>query len=148
MPDSKRQKIVTAIDTALKNIKTTQGYETDLGLNIFEWREEPLQESELPAAIWRDTVAPVVDDTFGEHLHKMSMEIEVIASGASAPSVLRQLIADVVKMIGANLTWGGLAEDARPQTEDIKTDRESKRIGSALLKFEVLYLTARFDPYV
>lgn len=146
MPDSKRQKIVTAIDTALKNIKTSQGYETDLGDNVFEWREEPLQETEIPGAIWRDTDAPV-DETFGEHLHKMILEVELFSSGASAPALLRKLIADVVKMIGANLTWGGLAEDTRPQTEDIKTDRESKRIGSALLKFEILYLTARFDPY-
>lgn len=146
MADSKRQIILNAIDTALKTIKIANGYETDLGNNIFEWREEPLQESELPAAIWRDTDEPV-EFTIGAHEHKLTVEIELYAVGPTSPTILRKLIADVVKLVGANLTWSGNAEDTKPQTEDIKTEKESRRIAGALVKFEVIYTTNRFDPY-
>ena len=147
MAINKRQQICTAIDTALRTIQKSVGYETDLGNHVFEWRSTPLEEGELPALIWRDTDEPV-EDTIGAHLHRMVLEVELLAAGNASPATLRKMIADVVTLIGANLTWGGLAEDTKPQIETIAVDQESRRLAGASLKFEILYTTGRFNPYL
>lgn len=146
MADSKRQQIVTRIDLGLKTILVAAGYETNLGRNVYEWREEPLTKSKLPAAVWRETDR-TVEATIGEHEHTLTVEIQLVATGASAPQTLRKMIADVVKMVGVNLTWNGLAEDTKPPVETVSSERDKSRVAGATLTFDVIYRTGRFDPY-
>src|SRR3990170_3357246 len=54
MADSIRQQIMTAIDTRLKLITITNGYETNAGNNVYEFWDIALEDDELPAIIWRD----------------------------------------------------------------------------------------------
>ena len=130
----------------MKTISVANGYETALGLNVFEWREEPLQESEVPGAIWRDTDSAAIL-TIGSHNHGMTVEVEIFALGTTAPTIMRKAMSDVIKLVGLNRTWTGLAEDTEPGDEDINTEKESRRIASATVSFGVIYTTEQFDPY-
>ena len=148
MPVSKRQQIVDAIDARLKTITTANGYNTDAGNNVFEWRSYPLDEnSELPALVYRDTEEIESLAVGGYQLHTLTIEIEGYVVGANAARDLRALIADVIKAIGTDLTWGGLAEDTRPVEESIEIDQEERKIAGAVIRIEIDYRTQAFDPY-
>jgi len=143
---TKRQQIVEALDNLLKTILTTNGYETNLGRNVFEWRATPLIENEMPGVVWRDT-ADTVDLTIGQHQHNLTFEILLFAQGQTAPSTIRKMMADVVKAIGSDLTLGGLVEDIKPQSENMGTEQAEKFNAVAVISFIVIYTTEPFNPY-
>ncbi len=146
MADSKRQQIVMAIDARFKTIKTVNGYETNAGNNVYEWRSSPMIESELPGLIYRDTQETEAL-SIGYQVHTLTIEIEGYVVGSAAPASLRKLIADVIKAIGTDPLWGGLAEDTRPVEETIQVEQEERRIAGARIKIEVDYRTGIFNPY-
>jgi hypothetical protein len=148
MTDPKRQTLITAIDTRLKQILVSPGgYNYNLGSSVHEWRSTPLDDSELPAVIYRD-LEEVVSVTVGKHEHRMLLEIELALSGATVPATMRKGIADIVKALGVDLTFGGLAEDTEFEgTEAISIIQNERRIAGVILRFIVTYLTNPFDPY-
>jgi hypothetical protein len=147
MTTSIRQQIITAVDTRLKTITTVNGYNTNLGNNIFEWRDAPLQESELPGAVYRDLQQTTVM-AVGYHEHALALEILILLSGTEAATTIRKLIADVIKCVGTDRTWGTLAEDTLPVSdEEIAIEHAGKKIGGISLKFIIQYVTKPFDPY-
>ena len=92
-----RQTLIDNIKTQLQTITTGNGYETNLGSNVFEWRETPLQQSELPGIVIRDP-SNQQTKTFGKHESVLKLEIEIYTQGL--PVVTRKAIADVIKCIG------------------------------------------------
>ena len=54
MPDTIRESIMSALDARLKTITVLNGYASDAGDNVFDWREDPLQDDELDALEYRD----------------------------------------------------------------------------------------------
>lgn len=152
MADSKRQQIVNAIKTRLQGITVANGYQTDLGNAVYEWRLTPYQSTELPCADVRDTTESV-EATVEVHIHKTTMEVKVLGSTGSLPADIRKRLADVVKAVGTDLTWGGLAEDTVAAGQDL-IEAEIDITGTGLVKvraasarFEVSYTTAPFNPY-
>ncbi len=59
MADSKRQQIISAIKTGLQSITIANGYETDLGSSIYEWRLAEYQSMELPSAGNHERRSPI-----------------------------------------------------------------------------------------
>ena len=143
---SKRQQIVTAIDTRLKLITITNGYETNAGNNVYEWRSSAMIESELPGLIYRDTQETEAL-SIGYQVHTLTIEIEGYVVGNAAPANLRKLIADVIKAIGVDSLWSALAEDTRSVEETIQVEQEERRIAGTRIKIEVDYRTGIFNPY-
>lgn len=147
MATSIRQQIMTAVDTRLKAMLFSNGYELDLGKSVHEWRSIPLDEGDLPAVVYRDR-NEVLEITVGRHDHRMDLEIEIILSGAAAPTDLRRAIADVVKAVGSDRTWGGLAFDTGyGESESITVVQNERRVAGAILRFVVSYVTDPFDNY-
>lgn len=150
MADSIRQQIVDAVDTRLKAILKSAGYETDLGKNIFAWRATNLENSELPGAIWRDTDCDDSNATIGSigyHLHSLTMEVDLrAADGATTPASLRTLVTDLQKAIGADVTWGGLAIRTTPMKSPLIVEQEEKIIGGANVTFAIEFYTKKWDP--
>lgn len=148
MADSKRQQIVNAIDTRLKTILIANGYETNLGQKVYEWRAAPVNENEMPCIIYRDE-NETIDITIGKHVHTLSISVDIIAAKAQNAAAMRKYIADIVKCIGADLTWGSLAEDTSPAgSDDIQIHHQENIISGAGMKFIVQFTTNPFDPYI
>lgn len=145
---NKWQLIIDAVLAQLKTIKATAGYETNAGSNVFEWRANPVEEGEMPGIMLRDTFPEEVL-TVGAHEHKLLIELFVFTCGSTATTQARQVIADIVKVMGSDRTWGGLAEDTIPAPGGgLGTDIANQLFAVAVKPFYVQYTTKPFDPYV
>ena len=51
----------------------------------------------------------------------------------------RKALADVIKAIGTDDKWGGLARRTLPKKDEITVDQESDRVGGARIEFIVEY---------
>jgi len=148
MPTNKWQKIITAILSKLRTISVANGYETNVGSNVFEWRDNPLEESEMPGIILRDTF-PEEIITVGAHEHTLLIELFIFTKGADAVAQARTIIADINKVMGSvDRTWGGLAEDTVPAPGGgIGTDQANKFFSVAVKPYHVSYTTESFNAY-
>ena len=148
MATSKWQSIITAILAQLRTIKTTAGYETNAGNNVFEWRATPVEEGEMPGIVLRDTF-PEEIITIGAHEHTLLIELFVFTTGATATTQARSVIADITKAMGAvDRTWGGLAEDTQPAPgSGMGTEQANKLSAVALKSFYVAFTTEPYNPY-
>ncbi|MDI6808263.1 MAG: hypothetical protein QME66_04680 [Candidatus Eisenbacteria bacterium] len=146
--------IMRAILAGFGGIRVENGYNSDLGEHVFEWREEAVPETLLPCINFQDTK----QGTFiaaQEHEHTMTVEGELLLGSKETslqkiepPQMLRLMLADITKCLGANLTWGGLAEDTTVPSEDsIVMLHQGKKLVGAKFSFQVTYLTEPFNPY-
>lgn len=144
--DTLRQRVISALDTRLKTITIANGYKTNLGNNIFGWRVIDLQESELPGAEYKDNEETTVI-AVGTHLHTLPIEITINTQGGTSAEDARKLIADVVKCIGADTTFSGLAQDAFIGGSTMAADQKENKIIEMTVKVIIEYTTNPFDPY-
>lgn len=138
-----RQQIITKLDTLLKTIKTTAGYETNLGNSVSEWLEIPLTDTAGPACAYKETVTST-GKAVG--LWENTMELNLFLYGNTATQV-RQMIADVIKAIGTKKTWDGLALDTKPAGEDVGAEQKKKLVFIARITFNITYITAYWSAY-
>ena len=144
MADTIRQRIVTAIQTALSGISIANGYKTDVGARVYVWHVTPYGDDQIPCVNLFDRVCETERHLSGRHHHKLRIEIVVTALGTSTDSDLRKMIGDVIKVMGANRKWGGLAYDTDPQSDEIVVEQGDRRRGGANLVFVVHFRT---EPY-
>jgi hypothetical protein len=137
MADPIRQSIMAAVETRLKTIKTTAGYSSNLGNNVFEWLDRDLDASELPGVVYKDRENPIESFTMGEYTNKVNVEIEIRAQ--DTPKNLRKMIEDVYKAIGTDDRWGGYALDTQPVSDEIDCSHEDKKIGIAKIRIVIEY---------
>lgn len=149
---SLRQRILTALDTRLKTILIANGYETDLGQNVFEWRDTMVQQSELPALVWKDLnedpSSATVGKTIGYHWHDLTVEMSILSSdGSSTPEQMRKCLADVTAAVGTDTTFGGLAIRTQPVPNEAAVEQADRIIGAFRLTINIHYQTKKWNPY-
>ena len=153
MSDSIRQQIVTALDTRFKAILVANGYVTNLGEHIFEWRTTEVQEAELPALIWRDyAVSEAIPVTImgASSLTEQAIDVELdimAQDGPTTGATIRSLIADVQKAIGVDHTWGGLAIRTDDAGNETGRDQAGKITGSVTMRIRITYRTKLWNAY-
>ncbi len=146
----KKEQIVQAVKTRLETITTANGYHTNLGSNIYEWKQNPHNETDVLAAVIRDTDCEEVNildqSSSGIHTKILSMEIEIIAASSTVPAVLRQAEADVNKAIGTDTTFGGLAIDTTPVNSiPLYPNQNEKRIAGLQRTVEIHFRTVAWQ---
>lgn len=145
MADSIRQDIAEAIDTRLKTIKTTAGYKTNAGTNVFDWIDRDLADSELDAIIYRDTLNDLEIESFGRSINQIRVEIEgKTKSTTTTAKQCRLLIEDIYKAISTDETWGGLALQTQPVSDEIEVRMQDKIMGTARIVVNIMYESARW----
>lgn len=147
MSDTIRQQIVDAVAERFETITVNNGYQTDIGNSIYEWLSAPLNDDDPVSLIYRDRQNVTVV-AIGCHEHTLTIEAVLIITHAATLATIRNMIADVVQCVGANLTWGGLAQDTGPPLdEEIELEHKGKKMAGVSIKFDIQYKTAPFDPY-
>lgn len=146
-----REHVISLINTLLKTIKTANGYNLNLGNNIFWWRDTPLQISELPGIRCKDTVETTVR-AIGQHEHILAIEAIISLESSDTGATARQAIADVVNALGTNVSpnicLNGYAQDINPPDSEVfEVVHEGVKGYGVAMKFGVEYVTAPFDPY-
>lgn len=154
MPEaiSIRQQVVTQLDTLLKTIKVTPGgYQTNLGNNVFWWRDTPLQISELPGIVCRD-ISETTVRAAGQHEHVLTVQAIISLESSDSGAMIRKEIADIVKALGTqvspNACLGGYAEDIDPpDSEVIEVEHAGIKSFGMSVNIRIHYATSPFDPY-
>ncbi len=144
---ARRQSIVNQLTFLLSTITVNRGFKTDLGLNVFEWKGNNFQESELPGVDIRD-ISEDVEVKGGRHLYKLQIEIEAKVSATTSTQDARSVMADITTLIGRNFNLNNLAHKITPvDNELLDFEKGNKSFGTILLRFEVEYATKAFQPY-
>lgn len=149
MTTNKRQQIVTAIDTRLKTILTANGYETNIGATVVWWAMSPIDQNLLPQILVKDTEKMDILG-IGQHQHTLNIAVEIMLKPVytAAASTMRQVIADLYKCIGVDVTWGGLAEDTSlPMESGLRIEQHEYCLVGVGYNFDVEYITNPWDPY-
>jgi len=131
----KEKEIVDTIADRLATITIANGYYTNAGNNVVVWSNFPFRLNELPAYEVRDTaVVKEANQTEGPDalvLYLMQVEINIISGDID---VLRQAKADLLKLIGEDLTWDGYAIHTNfIQTNKVLEQEENRLLGETVL---------------
>lgn len=136
----KRQQIVDAIRTRLATILISNGYNTDIGRHVFEWKVKAFSEAEIPGVAFRDTDPNIRELTGG--MQEVSLPVEFIvgaSSGSATMPLIRAAIEDVLAAINSDFTWGGLAWDTSIDTVEAFAEQEGRLTGLAKIAATVKY---------
>lgn len=106
------------------------------GLNVFEWRDSPLEPSELPAVIVRDTRNEVSPED--EQEHTLTLELILAAAGESSPADLRSWKQDVITAV-QSITEQEYVANAMFRYSETSVEKLQKLFASAILVLEVYY---------
>lgn len=151
MADSIRKRIMTAFDTRLRTILVVNGYATNAGANIYEWLTANLAVSSLPAIAYKDpvvsggevvTIAGPVDS---QREFEMDVECTLISNGAYILTIIKTLAADLIRAVGVDPTWGGLALYTDLSGDDTEIEQHEETIGSCTVKVSITYRTKMWD---
>ena len=135
-----RQDIVDAMKTRFLTIATSGGYHNTLSGKVHIYYGKTTLSGTL------------VDITDGDETYeqkasgavwdrRMTVTIAIKTDTSTSDTVARQLVADIHKSIGTDVTWGGKAIDTTPVSSSIEVEHEESRIAGATVTVEVLYRT-------
>jgi hypothetical protein len=142
---SLREQIMNAYEDQLQLIVAGATYNSNLGANINEWKETPFAETVTLGLIYKDTQDSIAQ-TFGNQEHDLTVDNEILIVGTA--TTMRQVIADVTKCLGANLTLGGLCEDMIPiSTESVECEHANRKAFWVTIKIIIQFVTANWNPY-
>ena len=139
---SVRQHLIDHLKAKIAEVKKINGYNTDLGLNIFEWRDHPLTKDELPGVIIRDSLNRRITPTSIAKF-RWALRIEIAVFGRT-PQEIRAGIEDVLKVLRQceEEKWGGQAEwTTLADGDEMSFERYDIEIGAAIITFDVIYET-------
>jgi hypothetical protein len=144
---SRRQRIVDQIKALLMTVTVTNGFKTDIGSSVFEWKSTDFQITDMPGVDVRDPEEQVA--TRGtNHIYTLTIEIEAKVSASSSTNQSREVLADIQTLMGSNQNLGGLVYKVTPvDNELLDFEKVNNKLGSVLIRFEVEYATKAFQPY-
>jgi hypothetical protein len=142
-----RDQIMIAMKTRLETILISNGYETDLGGSITEWRTDDIQESEVITGNITDASEDTAPRGFNDE-NTLPVEIEIKTTGVTMITTMRSALGDVVKAIGTDPTISSLVQNmSRGSNTSVGVDQKSRKYCSSVISYEMKYLTKRFNPF-
>ena len=156
MADSKRQKLVDAIVARMQTILTANGYETDLGTNVADWRLN-WQDDDLGStgAISVCDLVAEAAPTAGrqnpqETIWLLPVQIRFqFKRTDTIAELVRKGIRDINAAIRTDDRWTvsnvGLAMITRPLREGPIIPEDSFEIVGGVVEFELQYITQKFN---
>jgi hypothetical protein len=148
MPDTKRQKIVSAVVARLQEIRVEAGYQTDVGARVEDWRTN-WDESELPAISVCDLPeqSEKGEKDAKKTTHDLPVHVRIFVRTNTPAAELRKMIGDVQQAVKKDLRWGKLALDTMPKQSGFVIPEDSFVIAGGAVEFIVQYMTDTFDPF-
>lgn len=153
MADSLRQTLVSAIKTRMQTITTANGYETNIGNAVWNWKTGiwTIAEFEAGGIDIRDGKERIETSSTGltREDHHLTVDFVImVGTGATTGVTVRKAIADVYKAIGTDRKWGlTFVQTTWPVEVDMLVDQDEKIVGGAQIEIEVIYRSNLFNPY-
>jgi hypothetical protein len=149
MPDSKRQRIVSAIVTRMALIDGTGDYETDVGGRVkdseMNWAED---QGHLPAISVFDgdsTGTPTSTGKATGTIHSMPVLIKYFAKQGTSAANCRKGIKDIMTAIRVDDKFGGLVMQSREVRDSIVRTQETFEVEGAEVEIEVQFIGEKFN---
>jgi hypothetical protein len=147
-PKTLRQKLVDAVVARMREIRIANGYQTDIGATVEDWRTH-FEQDELPAIGVYD-LTQTTEKTDKEQKrtpNTLPVQIRIFAASNTLVTDLRVMIGDVLAAIKKDQRWGKLALDTKPKQDGFIIPKESFEVAGAAVEIEIEYLSDTFDPY-
>lgn len=142
---SKRQQIVDAVKARMATITTANGYTSNVGQQVFEWQATSVDASKLPCILVSDPVETNLGGTddnknSAQRTFGLQFEVSLLLAETNQTAVKARLaLEDVIRAIGTDQKWSGLARRTEPVSDELKLDEEGTRISGVQMKFIVEY---------
>lgn len=147
MKKSRRQRIIDELISIFEKNTKAYGHKTNLGSNVFQWKTTDFQEVDLPGMNLRDTTETIEVKGLN-HYYTLLIEIEAKVQASTSTTIAREVVADIMTIIGQNYTLDGLVVNIRPvENELLDFEKVAKRFGTISMTFEIQYITKAFQPY-
>ena len=136
-----RQQIMDAIQTRFEGITLINGYQTDIGLNVSQWKATALNADDFPALEYRDVSCDRMDGgPIGFFRWAATIDTEIVtASGATTMTEVREMLSDIYKAIGLDESWNNLAQWTEQPSDVVIMEQQDKIIGGAKITFRIVY---------
>lgn len=143
---SKRQQITDKLKAMLQDIWQVNGYNTDIGANVQEWRVTPVAEEDLPMLTYSDISHETSVPLASRHDHTLTIRIEAyITAGATTPATARLILSDILKALGKNRSFDRLIIKAAPASGVIEIEQQNKLIGRVTITLILTYASAEWE---
>ena len=134
---SSRSEVISALETTLKGIKKSAGYNTDAGNNVSVWKLENWTRDNLPAIDIRDT--GVLQKESPNGVWDFYLKVDIICLDTSYSGLL-SLMDDVYKAVYTDITLSGKSLFIRQPDEDfIEAAEEDFVYFAAKISLKVAY---------
>ena len=152
MADTIRELIQKNIDTTLKGIKTSAGYNNDF-VSVQRYMQKKNSFARMPMIIhsagdesvasgphpWNTLTLPVIIAIYFRYSE--------ITDGRSVDEVINSYLGDVVKALMADITRGGNAERTEVTSIPIFENDEKESLTGVFIEIEVTYYHQATNPY-
>lgn len=146
MASSQKQQIFDSINARLETILRANGYNSDVGAHVFPWKLTPVDDqNQLPAIRFRDVTALRTSHIGKATIHRAQYELEALARSDSTADEIRDILRDVVRALGVDVTLGGLAADIELSEDNFMIDVASRVIASGQMTATVTYRAGEYD---
>lgn len=150
MADSKRQKLVDAIVARMQTISVANGYKTELGANVYDWRVD-FDQDELPALSVCDLIADNDWDNPNSRrqIRIMPVQLRIFTRSDTLASAVREYMDDVERAIRQDDRWTvsnvALAMHTRPMRDGFLIPEGQFEIVGAIVEVEITFITEKFN---
>lgn len=158
MADSKRQRIIDAVKARMQTVLIANGYATDIGQKVFDWRVDFQGEeadADLPCISVCDMVAEAAPRNGPDPQSTtwlMPIQLRVYAKRGDTPSVMRSYLKDLQRAVRQDDRWKsasvGLAMNTYPLREGPLIPDDSFEIVGGILEIELQVYNKKFDAEV
>lgn len=144
---STRQLIVDEIMATFREIKIDNGYNFDLGDEVYCWKSNPVESAKSFLLNIKDTTDNVSLTPYNKSDHTLTVVAELYArGGANKVEDIRKMMEDVNRAIGSNWTWDGLAIKTHVISNDIEdVEHVDRLVVVGRVTFAVTYRTDLFE---
>jgi hypothetical protein len=145
----KRQTLWNAVKGRMALINGTGGYQTSVGSDIREWQLTPLERTDIDCLLISDPrEVPGEDQNKNSGGFNRYLEFELkafLAESTASPEKARKVEEDLIKAIGVDERWGGLARRTHMGISEIAVDEKGARIGGLDFTIRIEFSRARWE---
>jgi hypothetical protein len=139
----KKQQIITKWKTRLALILTANGYYSNIGQKVYEWKANPFGANRVDGIEIREgdeSIERRAEDASIED-HTLPIIISIVSKNPVSIDKAREYEADVRKAVLADQTFDALVDDLEHNSTEMEKEQEKDVIVGIKITFNVLYNT-------
>jgi hypothetical protein len=148
MPDTVHQSIIAEIQATLGAVLVANGYQTDLGQNVFYNTPYPMTSDDVAGVAINEQETEVEPGTLSGtmgHSCFLNIQLETYRTGATGNTDIHENLQDIVKALGVDRTRGGNAVTTTIDSYKIEPFRGEINAASAIINITVEFFTDLFN---